>query len=431
MEKISIPSGFGSDFSERSDNAVLNGFSNENICGEGASCIVYKMRLGGLLLAVKRLRPELCGNPVFAASYRKEFHIGQRLKHDALPVYRELHEDSDEIYIVMDYVAGVSVQDFILTDEGKAYFSSEDNARRFFSELIGVLGYLHRSGVIHCDIKPANIMLRHSDRGVMLLDLDKSYSGTLDRTHGGTPDISDPLSSGDTPKAHKDYVAVGRLLEIIEGSVPTFPERKFRRFHKLCSQESIRPEILIEAIKKPSRSWYRLVGIVVVCLVCLVSVWRWLDASSEIDSQIEPEEAIRDTVVVIHHVDDTPVPAGNISYKRESGKPATAVVTVDDFDTMMSDVAQKAGESIKLLQSGNITDRAIQEHTNKAIDIYTSTYGELLSYYKELNPDRPSLEVELALAKASEQSNVSRLLQQFTQAAVDTLRKRNPELYDD
>ncbi len=68
---------------------------------------------------------------------------------------------------------------------------------------------------------------------------------------------------------------------------------------------------------------------------------------------------------------------------------------------------------------------------NSVVDKYTSEYGELLSHYKESNPDKSSLDVELELAQVSEHSKASRLLKQFTQAAVDTLRNRNPEQYND
>ena len=431
MGKISVPSGFGSDFSERSDNTVIKGFSDENICGEGASCLVYRMRLGGLLVAVKRLRPEYCTNPAFVASYRKEFQIGQKLKHDALPVYREFHEDLEDVYIIMDYVDGISILDFLQTDEGNEYFSSESNVRRFLTELLNVIAYLHRSGVIHCDIKPANIMLRHSDRGVMLLDLDKSYSDTLDRTHGGTMTASDPMTEGNKPIAQKDYAAIGRLLEIIEESVQDFPQRKFRRFHKQCRQVNNSPEILLDAIKKPSWFKYWLVGIV-VCLVASVGFLRWLDISDVADPQIKSIGSVKDTVIVINNTHVNSVQIENAAIERESNnKENTFTVPVSDFDKKMSEFTHNLDESMQLLRSGNISDGTIQALMRETVDKYASRYGELLSYYKHTNLDIPSLDVELALAQASEKSNASRLLQKFTQTAVDTLRKRNPEFYNE
>ncbi len=347
MENFSAPSSFGSDFSERSDSAVINGFTEENVCGEGASCVVYKMRLGGLQVAVKRLRPEYRTNPAFISSYRKEYQIGQRLKHDALPVYRDFIESGEEVYMVMDYIDGVSLQDFLLTDEGKQYFRSDKNVRRFFSELLGVIAYLHRSGVIHCDLKPANVLLRHSDRGVMLIDLDKSYSDTLDCTHGGTPTVSSPMVEGNKPTAQKDYAAISRLLEILEGSVPNFPKSKFRRFQRLCRKGDVSSEMLIEAIKTPSRFRFWLIGISFACLAVSAILWGVQDKSNVSESQTDSKGSVKDTVIVVKKIEESSVPVTSIPLENESNKARFLDVTLKDFDMRMADFYQLAEASMQ------------------------------------------------------------------------------------
>lgn len=198
-----------------SEDLIHNSFTAENICGKSASCIVYQMRRQGLRVAVKRLKAEYCTEPTHVNSYRKEYQLGEQLKHDALPVYRDMHEDVNEVYIVMDFVDGISLSDFLETEAGKEYLRNAENVKRFLTQLLDVVTYLHRSGVIHCDIKPANTMLRHSDRGVMLLDMDKCYSDSLDRTHGGTAFICDPLDNGDKPTVAKDFSAIGNLIDYI------------------------------------------------------------------------------------------------------------------------------------------------------------------------------------------------------------------------
>lgn len=64
MLSNSTPSGFSSGFNtSKGENTIDNGFSDENICGEGASGIVYSIRLNGLRVAIKRLRKEFRTNP--------------------------------------------------------------------------------------------------------------------------------------------------------------------------------------------------------------------------------------------------------------------------------------------------------------------------------------------------------------------------------
>lgn len=57
MTNNSRPSLFGSDWDNQLNESSVS-FANDKICGEGASCIVYETRLGGLRVAVKRLRQE-------------------------------------------------------------------------------------------------------------------------------------------------------------------------------------------------------------------------------------------------------------------------------------------------------------------------------------------------------------------------------------
>ncbi len=422
---------FGSESSESSSKSLSYGFIDENICGEGASCIVYHMRCDGLHVAVKRLRPEFRTHPAYLASYKKEYLIGRQLKHYALPVFRDFAEDTEDVYIVMDYIDGISIEDFILTDEGKEYFRSEKNVRRFFSELLSVIAYLHRSGVIHCDLKPANILLRHSDRGVMMIDLDKSYSDTLDRTHGGTPAASDPMIDGNKPTAQKDYAAIGRLLEILEESIPNFPKSKFRRFQRLCCKGDSTSEMLIDAIKTSSRFNFWLAGIGVVCLVVFAVLWSVHDRSEVSSSQTDSSGSVKDSVIVVKNIQDVSTPVKSIPVENESNKVKYLDVTIKDFDMRMSDFSHTVDKSMQSLCSGVISDKEIQELMNSVVDEYTSKYGELLSHYKDSNPDKSSLDVEMALAQVSEQSRASRLLKQFTQAVVDTLKNRHPERYDD
>lgn len=57
MTNNSRPSSFSSDWDNQLNESSVS-FANDKICGEGASCIVYETRLGGLRVAVKRLRQE-------------------------------------------------------------------------------------------------------------------------------------------------------------------------------------------------------------------------------------------------------------------------------------------------------------------------------------------------------------------------------------
>lgn len=404
-----------------SEDLIRNSFTDKNICGEGASCIVYRTRWKGLRVAVKRLKAEYRTDPRYVESYRKEYQLGRQLKHDALPVYREMHEDTNEVYIVMDFIDGMSLKGFLASDDGPEYFSSLDNLKRFLTQLLDVVTYLHRSGIIHCDIKPANIMLRHSDRGVMLLDLDKSYSDNLDLTHGGTAFMSDPLAEGEAPTAVKDFTTIGNLIDYIAERVPKFPAKRFRRFRNACRSKEATDERLSRALQSRSESFLWAIGIVAVCISCGVYYLSQTKVDSE---QKQPSQHTMlaeesDTVRIIERI----APGQSADPAPDQSQSQSKLVD-DDFDNRMSVFILEAEAAMASLRNGNASDKEIRNRISEIIESYTTKYQSILAAYKSENLDMSGIDVEIAVARASERSKATKLLQQFTQAASDTLEQR-------
>lgn len=396
------------DWEEPQPNNLSWQFSSENICGEGASCIVYRIQRDGVRLAVKRLKESLLGNPDFVNGYKKEYAIGRNLKHDALPVYRELRAETDEVYIVMDYVDGVTVKDFVRTDEGKEYFRSTANVRRFFSELVDAVAYLHRSGVIHCDLKPANIMLRHSDRGVMLLDLDKSYSDTRDNTHGGTTNSSDPLPTDETPTAQKDILAIGRLFHYLAENVSGFPAGQFKRFCSYCNKDGVTIDTLSSDLQ--ARPKGLLLPVLITTTIALVFIIFALIGRKSTDV-VQPTPATKDTIVTI-------IENSVVEPHSQLVPPQTINI---NFDSEMESFNAEAQSALDRLSAGSLSDAEIRDLMIQLVERYTTAYSQLVEQSKATYPHISAIDVEMSVAREAEQSRASRLLQQFTRAAADTI----------
>lgn len=441
----SSSSDFGSGFTDKSFDSVAAGFKDENVCGEGASCVVYRIKHNDIHVAVKRLRRELIHKAEFVSSYRKEFKIGQRLKHDALPVYRNLRDDLEEVYIEMDYIDGITVEDFIKTQAGREYLTSVENVRRFLKELLNVVSYLHRSGVIHCDLKPANIMLRHSDRSVMLLDLDKSYSDILSSNSGGTKSFSDPVLLGEKPTAYKDISAIGRIFDVIAEKVPGFPLSRLKRFRKECLNENFSERRLSAALeRKAYRNWFIFVGILVLVTATPILIRNLSTRNIQTDSpaivpEVHQETSGNDTPVT---TDDTvtsvsPQPKTipprvtqtepTASTSKDRDKPQEIVI---DIDTKMADFTSKVEEAYNALSSG-INPKQLQECLYDLAKSHSTTYQSVVKDIKIQYPDVPGIDVELAVARAYERSNIGKLYIKFNEAVADTLRKRDKDSDDD
>lgn len=400
-------SSFGSQFADSKQDSVKVGFSAEKICGEGAACVVYRMRLGGLRVAVKKLREEYRTNPTFVASYHKEFEIGQRLKHDALPIYRDFHDGHDDVYIVMDFVDGVSLQDFIATSEGQTYFRSADNVRRFLTQLLDVVGYLHRSGVVHCDIKLANIMLRHSDRRLMLLDLDKAYCDTLDLTHGGTSAFSEPLPTGVSPTAQKDIRAIGTLIDTISNQTDDFSSKKFKKFRRACEADGTTIDKLQEILNAPSRSKWSIFTVVIAVVLIVIGTLVFTNIEGS-----DPTKPIQDTIVIKELVTQDSPSSENKPIQQEPK-------IVINFDDKMAPFIEHVRDAMTLLNDSTTSNRQILDLVYELTEQYTTDYRNLVNEYKSKYSMLPSIEIELAVADASEKSHATRILQEFTKVASE------------
>ncbi len=409
-------SSFGSGFSDNKQDSVKAGFSTEHICGAGASCIVYQMRIEGIRVAVKRLREEHKTNPTFVASYRKEYQIGQRLKHDALPIYRDYYEGCDDVYIVMDYVDGISLEEFLETKEGQEYFKSRTNVRRFIFELLNVVTYLHRSGVIHCDIKPGNLILRNSDRGLMLIDFDKAYSDTLDLTHGGTSNFSEPLSGNAKPTSRKDFRAIGKIIDVIVSQVKDFPYKKFKQFRNACDSDEVSADSLLQILTHPAKSnWYiLLIGIVIITTI----IASLIATNRKTTQTVLPSESIKivqDTVVQI------------VSEPVLQDPPQHNQTFRIDFDSKMESFIALAENALVELNDTTISNSAILDLITEVTESYTTTYSNIVNDTKAQYPEASGMDIELVVSSESERSRAFRLFQTFTQAAADTAKARNVE----
>ena len=153
--------------------------------GEGAGGIVYKAYHRRLRqeVVIKRYRKgviSLSGN-------RREADILKNLRHSYLPQVLDFFETDEDVCTVMSYVPGKSFAR--LLEEGRRFTSRE--LARWGMQICSALNYLHSQEppVIHCDIKPANVMLTPQG-DICLIDCNISFylgdTSVLGYTNGYT-----------------------------------------------------------------------------------------------------------------------------------------------------------------------------------------------------------------------------------------------------
>jgi len=189
-------------------------------------------------VAIKLLHANLQEDPQFVARFEREAQLIASLHHPNIVQIHDFQtasstEEGTIAYMVMDYVEGQTLADYIRSTSGQRNFPSPAEIERLFTPICRAVDYAHRQGVIHRDLKPANILLdkrntAHNEMGepvltdfglAKLLGLSAS---TLTAAQPGTPYyIAPELVRGYAGNERSDIYSLGVILyEMVTGILP-------------------------------------------------------------------------------------------------------------------------------------------------------------------------------------------------------------------
>ena len=138
-----------------------------HLIARGGMAIVYRAQdvLLNRPVALKTLYPELSADPLFVERFRREAQAAANLSHpNIVPVF-DWGEDNGTYFIVMELVDGTSLADML---RGGRTLTASHSAT-LMAQVAAALGYAHRNGVVHRDVKPGNILIA-SDGQVKVTD---------------------------------------------------------------------------------------------------------------------------------------------------------------------------------------------------------------------------------------------------------------------
>src|ERR1700730_4065804 len=186
-----------------SPHTVLqNRYLVESLLGQGGMGAVYKavdQRFGSTVA----LKQTLVSGDELLKAFQREARLLNGLRHVALPVVIDYFTESNEAYLVMQYIPGEDLGHLLKKKRGG--FEVEEVVR-WADQLLDVLDYLHnhQPPVIHRDIKPHNIKL--AERGqIILLDFGLAKGSAL-------------VSEGSVPVSVLGYTPAYAPFEQIQGS---------------------------------------------------------------------------------------------------------------------------------------------------------------------------------------------------------------------
>ena len=191
-------------------------YTIESVLGQGGMGMVYlatQARLGRKV-ALKVIAPELAYDDEFRARFLRESQLAASLDHpNVIPIY-----DTDEVdgvlYLAMRYVDGSSLQ-VLIRERGRLL---PDDALRIAEQIGGALDAAHRAGLVHRDVKPANILVAEPDSHAYLCDFGlakRTGSPGLTRTGSflGSVDYCAPEQiEGRSVDGRADVYALGGVL---------------------------------------------------------------------------------------------------------------------------------------------------------------------------------------------------------------------------
>src|SRR5919109_5522880 len=282
------------------EGTVLGGrYELERMIGRGGMAEVYlgTDRVLRRPIAVKVLGGWLGADERFVERFRREALVAASLSDPGLVAVYDTGSDDGFHYLVMEYVAGETLAD-VVQREGRLPAARATAIARSVARALAVA---HAAGIVHRDVKPANVMLASDGRTrVMDLGIARSLEGAdLTRTASilGSPNyVSPEQARGERVDARSDLYSLGCVLyEMLAGRPPFDAESPVAVAYKHVHEEPSPP-----SAEAPVPAW--------LDAVTLRAMAK--DPAARFQTADELRAALEDATAPVVSVPAIPVPAG-------------------------------------------------------------------------------------------------------------------------
>src|SRR3954471_22276089 len=222
-----------------------NRYHIEREIARGGKAEVYLARDQSLNrpVALKALFPEFAREPSFVERFRREAQAAANLNHPNIVSIYDWGQESGTYFIVMEYVEGRSLRDVIRADGP----IDASQAAEIAAEIASALGFAHRTGVVHRDVKPGNVLLT-AQGSVKVTDFGIARAGTSDgltqtgSVMGTATYFSPEQAQGLSVDGRSDVYSLGIVLyELVCGGVPFVADSPVSVAYKHVREEPVPP----------------------------------------------------------------------------------------------------------------------------------------------------------------------------------------------
>lgn len=174
-------------------------------------------------VAIKVLREDLIEDPAFRVRFLQEARAAANMVHPNIVTVFDFGHDADRYFIVMEYVEGTELKT-LMRRQGPL---PVDQAVDLMIQICAGVGYAHRAGLVHCDLKPQNILVTPDGRAkitdfgiaraLAAIDADEH----TDIVWGSPQYFAPEQAAGEAPSPATDVYALGVILyEMLAGELP-------------------------------------------------------------------------------------------------------------------------------------------------------------------------------------------------------------------
>ena len=143
---------------ELSRGSEFAGYRIESVLGRGGMGVVYLATHERLdrLVALKLIAPERAANETFRRRFLRESKLAASIEHPhAVPLHEAGAADDGTVFIAMQYIEGTDLGALLETET----WLEPPRAARLLAQIAEALDEAHRRGLVHRDVKPANVLI--------------------------------------------------------------------------------------------------------------------------------------------------------------------------------------------------------------------------------------------------------------------------------
>lgn len=223
-------------------------------------------------VAIKIMHDQLIEDPSFQASFLREARAAANLSHPNIVTIFDFGHDGQRYFLVMEYIPGTDLKTLIRRKGQLEILEAVD----LMIQICAGVGYAHRAGLIHCDLKPQNVLItadgraKITDFGIARALATISADEQADVVWGSPIYFAPEQAAGGPPSPASDVYALGiTLFEMLAGRPPFQAEdsMKLSELHQTTPPPSIRslvPEVpvtleqvLFKVLSKEPSARYR------------------------------------------------------------------------------------------------------------------------------------------------------------------------------